>query len=204
MQFKNELTSVFSLKGYNSTYIVSVFNFRLNWKKNAMKTNQMGGCIQNRYCQDLQRTHYSDHYYRGAQFLKFKPKCCTILWAYRGCSFCRLIRRPEHLIGRYWYLQTNRSSFIRWSSAQWVGQCYAIECDRSFYCALFCVFYDSCESMSNQPGRWAPDICSKFAKTIYFVALFRGCWVRNSAETTATVAKIFRDISQSLQAMEVQ
>jgi hypothetical protein len=29
------------------------------------------------------------------------------------------------------------------------SQCYAIECDRSFYCALLCL-YDSCESMSNQ------------------------------------------------------
>jgi hypothetical protein len=31
---------------------------------------------------------------------------------YIGCSFCRLIRRPEHLIGRHWYLpQTEGQSF---------------------------------------------------------------------------------------------
>jgi hypothetical protein len=56
------------------------------------------------------------------------------------CSFWRLIRRPEHLIGRRWYLPANCRSFIRWLPDQWVSQCYAIEYDRSFYCALFCVF----------------------------------------------------------------
>jgi hypothetical protein len=55
------------------------------------------------------------------------------------CSSCRLIRRPEHLIGRHWYLPVNWRSFIRWSPDQWVSQCYAIECYRSFYCSLFCV-----------------------------------------------------------------
>jgi hypothetical protein len=59
---------------------------------------------------------------------------------YVGCSFCRLMRRPEHLIGRHWYLPANWRSFIRWPPNQWVSQCYVIECDRSFYCALFCVF----------------------------------------------------------------
>jgi hypothetical protein len=59
---------------------------------------------------------------------------------YIGCSLCRLITRPEHLIGRRWYLPANWSSFIRWSPDHWVSQCYAIECYRSFYCALFCVF----------------------------------------------------------------
>jgi hypothetical protein len=53
-----------------------------------------------------------------------------------GCSLCRLIRRPEHLIGRHWYLPAN----WRWSPHQWVSQCYVIECYRSFYCALLCVF----------------------------------------------------------------
>jgi hypothetical protein len=28
-------------------------------------------------------------------------------YIYIECSFCRLIRRPEHLIGRYWYLPAN-------------------------------------------------------------------------------------------------
>jgi hypothetical protein len=56
------------------------------------------------------------------------------------CSLCRLIKRPEHLIGRHWYLPANWRSFIRWSPDQWVSQCYAIECYRSFYCALSCVF----------------------------------------------------------------
>jgi hypothetical protein len=59
---------------------------------------------------------------------------------YIRCSFCRLIRHSEHLIGRHWYLPANWRSFIRWSPDQWVSQCCAIECDRSFYCALFCVF----------------------------------------------------------------
>jgi hypothetical protein len=54
-----------------------------------------------------------------------------------GCSFCRLIRRAEHLIGRHWYLPAYWRSFIRWSPDQWVSPCYAIEHDRSYYCALF-------------------------------------------------------------------
>jgi hypothetical protein len=56
-----------------------------------------------------------------------------------GCSFCRLIGRPEHIIGRHLYLPESCRSFIRWSPDQWVSQCYAIECDRSFY-SQFCVF----------------------------------------------------------------
>jgi hypothetical protein len=59
---------------------------------------------------------------------------------YIQCSLCRLIRHREHLIGRRWYLPANWRSFIRWSPDLWVSQCYSIECDRSFYCALFCVF----------------------------------------------------------------
>jgi hypothetical protein len=57
-----------------------------------------------------------------------------------GCSFCRLIRGPEHLIGRHCGIsrKTEGHSF-RWSPDLWVCQPYAIECDRSFYCALFCV-----------------------------------------------------------------
>jgi hypothetical protein len=56
------------------------------------------------------------------------------------CSLYRIIRRPEHLIGRHWHLPENWRPFIQWSSDQLVSQCYAIECYRSFYCALFCVF----------------------------------------------------------------
>jgi hypothetical protein len=56
------------------------------------------------------------------------------------CSLCRLIERPEHLISRHWYLLANWRSFIPSSPEQWVSPCYAIECDRSFYCTLFCVF----------------------------------------------------------------
>jgi hypothetical protein len=59
---------------------------------------------------------------------------------YIECLLCRLIRRPEHLIGRHWHLPANWRSFIRWSPDQWVSQCYAIECYRNFYCALFCIF----------------------------------------------------------------
>jgi hypothetical protein len=57
---------------------------------------------------------------------------------YIECSLCRLIRRP--LIGRHWYLPANWRWFIQWSPEQWVSPCYAIECGRSFYCALFRVF----------------------------------------------------------------
>jgi hypothetical protein len=59
---------------------------------------------------------------------------------YIGCSFCGLIRRPEHLIDRHWYLPANWRSFIQWSPDHWVSQCYASECDRRFYFTLFCVF----------------------------------------------------------------
>jgi hypothetical protein len=38
----------------------------------------------------------------------------SIIWTYTGCSLCRLIRRPELLIGRHWYLPANWKSFIRW------------------------------------------------------------------------------------------
>jgi hypothetical protein len=37
------------------------------------------------------------------------------------CSLCRLIRRPEHHIGRHCYLPTNWRSFIRWSPDQWIS-----------------------------------------------------------------------------------
>jgi hypothetical protein len=59
---------------------------------------------------------------------------------YIDCSLCRLIRCPEHLIGRHWFLPANWRSFIRWSPDQWDRQCYPIECYRNFYCALVCVF----------------------------------------------------------------
>jgi hypothetical protein len=47
------------------------------------------------------------------------------------CSLCRLIRRPEHLIGR----QCGISRHTDHSFGD-----HLIECYRSFYCALFCVF----------------------------------------------------------------
>jgi hypothetical protein len=56
--------------------------------------------------------------------------CC--IYRRTGCSFCRLISRPKHLMGRHWYLPANWRSFIRWSPDQWVGQCYAS--------LVFCVF----------------------------------------------------------------
>jgi hypothetical protein len=54
----------------------------------------------------------------------------------KASSLCRFIRRPEHLIRRQWCLSANWRSFIWWSP----DQCYAIECYRSYDCALFCVF----------------------------------------------------------------
>jgi hypothetical protein len=47
-----------------------------------------------------------------------------------------------------WYLPPNWRSFIRWSPDQWVSHCYVIECYRSFYCALFCVFMTRMSSCS--------------------------------------------------------
>jgi hypothetical protein len=86
----------------------------------------------------------------------YKPSHNTLILLYTGCSFCRLIRRPQHFIGRHFYLPTNWRSFIWWSSDQCVSQCYTTECDRSFYCVL--CLYDSRESMSNQPARLTPVI----------------------------------------------
>jgi hypothetical protein len=60
-------------------------------------------------------------------------------------------------MGRHWYLPGNWKSFIGWSLEQWVSQCYAIECYRIFYCALFYVFVTRV-SLSNQPACWTPDI----------------------------------------------
>jgi hypothetical protein len=37
------------------------------------------------------------------------------------CPLCRLIRCPEHLIGRHWYLPANWRSFIRWSPDLWIS-----------------------------------------------------------------------------------
>jgi hypothetical protein len=58
-------------------------------------------------------------------------------WVHRitECSLCRTSYQQT-----LWYLPADWMPFIRWSSEQWVSQCYVIECDRSFYCALFCVF----------------------------------------------------------------
>jgi hypothetical protein len=50
-----------------------------------------------------------------------------------GCSFYRIITSPEHLIS--W--KTERHSFGDHLFS--VSPCYAIECDRSFFCSLFCV-----------------------------------------------------------------
>jgi hypothetical protein len=69
----------------------------------------------------------------------------------KECSLCRLIRRPELLIGRHWYLPANWRSIIRWSPDQWISQCYAIERYRSFYCALFCVFMTRVSLRSEHP-----------------------------------------------------
>jgi hypothetical protein len=63
----------------------------------------------------------------------------------------------EYFVGR----STSLYLFIR------VSQCYAIERDRSFYYALFCVFYDSCESLSNQTARWTPDRIELVVSTCY-------------------------------------
>jgi hypothetical protein len=61
------------------------------------------------------------------------------IWYYIECSLCRLIRRPEHTIGRHWLSPGKLKvthSVITWS----VSQCYTNKSYISFYCALFCVF----------------------------------------------------------------
>jgi hypothetical protein len=68
---------------------------------------------------------------------------------YIGCSFCRLITRREHLIGRHWYLPANWKLFIRWSLDQWVSQCYTIYCLCSVSSWLVWVYI-------HQPVRWTP------------------------------------------------
>jgi hypothetical protein len=69
-----------------------------------------------------------------------------------------------------WYLLANWRSFVRWSPDQWVSQYYAIECYRSFYCALFCL-HDSCESMFNQPALWTPGTFTQFGNTGNYSAI---------------------------------
>jgi hypothetical protein len=75
--------------------------------------------------------------------------------------------RPEHLIGRHWYLPANWRPFIQWSPEQWVSQCYTIDCD--LLCFVLCL-YDSRESMSNQPARWTPDI-------YVCIVIVNHCWL---------------------------
>jgi hypothetical protein len=70
-------------------------------------------------------------------------------------SLCRLIRRPEHLIGRHWYLPPNWRSFIRRSVSQSVLRHRLWQ--KLLLCSVLCL-YDSCESMSNQPALWTPVI----------------------------------------------
>jgi hypothetical protein len=53
---------------------------------------------------------------------------------YTGCSFCRTYRQT------LWYRPANWRAFIRWSPDQWVSQCCAIECYRSFCCPLVSAF----------------------------------------------------------------
>jgi hypothetical protein len=76
-----------------------------------------------------------------------------------GCSFCRLISRPEYLIGRHWYLPANwRShSVITWAVSQ------SVLCHGVLQKLLLCVLclHDSCESMSNQPALWTHDRIDK-------------------------------------------
>jgi hypothetical protein len=75
------------------------------------------------------------------QYAYFESMLLFLHWClYIVYSLCGLIRRPEHLIAGHWYLPANWSLLILWSPDQLVSQCYVIECDRRFYCALFCVF----------------------------------------------------------------
>jgi hypothetical protein len=63
-------------------------------------------------------------------------KKCNVHMSYSE----RFPRYIDEIIGDHQYLPANWKSVFQWSPDQWVSQSYAIECYRSFYCALFCVF----------------------------------------------------------------
>jgi predicted GNAT family acetyltransferase len=61
-----------------------------------------------------------------------------IMYTYTGCSFCRLIRRPELLIGRHTVIsrQTEGHSF----GDHMISESVNVTSSSVFYCAMFCVF----------------------------------------------------------------
>jgi hypothetical protein len=79
-----------------------------------------------------------------------------------GCSFCRLFRRTEHLIGRHWYVPENWRSFFRWSPDQWVSVMPSSVTEASVVL---------CSVSSWQPERWTP-------YTIEWRRLFRNVDIR--------------------------
>jgi hypothetical protein len=78
--------------------------------------------------------------------------------AYIECSLCRLIRRPEHLIGRHCCIsrQTEGHSFGDHLIIESVSVTPSSVIEASI--VLCSVSYDSSESMSNQPAPWTPDM----------------------------------------------
>jgi hypothetical protein len=68
------------------------------------------------------------------------PHVTNCIVVYVECSLCRLIRCPEYLIGRHCGISRQTEDHSSGDHLLSVSQCYSIECDRGFYCALFCVF----------------------------------------------------------------
>jgi hypothetical protein len=63
---------------------------------------------------------------------------------------------------------TNWRSLIRWSPEHWVSHCYAIECDRNFYCSLFCVFM-TCVSQCLNNIRYVVNCVKKIVRMLFLI-----------------------------------
>jgi hypothetical protein len=112
-----------------------------------------------------------------------------------GCSFCRLIR--------HWCRPANWRSFIRWWPDQWVSQRYAIDCDRSFYFAVLCLY----DSLSQYPISLRAENPLRVMSFFFFrrsISLHKsiGCfvWISREVYNSANKSerKFWRKISWSL------
>jgi hypothetical protein len=86
--------------------------------------------------------------------------------AYIGCSFCRLIRRLQYLIGnRQTMISPSKLKVIHSVIVWTVGQSVLRHrmWQKLLLCSVLCL-YDSCESMPNQPARWTSVINRRYMK----------------------------------------
>jgi hypothetical protein len=58
---------------------------------------------------------------RSVGINRLRTEDIKFFFIYIECSLCRLVRHPDHLIGRHWYLLAKWRSFIWWSPDQWVS-----------------------------------------------------------------------------------